>query len=560
MTEPGMAPFPHAKVAKRLQALVPAHEKLSLNHLLATDADRLEQYSLSAAGWHLDYSRQLLNNAARTQLFALAHAAGLDRARAALFDGSPLNHTENRAVLHTVLRARQADAAVTAQWRAVQDCRRRMADWVNRVHRGEHCGYTGARITDVVNLGIGGSDLGPRMVVQALQPLHHAALRVHFCANVDPAELHITLRQLRPEQTLFIICSKSLRTEETLHNAASARRWLLADGADNAALAKHFLAVSTNVQAAADFGIPADNVLPLWDWVGGRYSLWSAIGWSIGFAVGNRHFDALLAGAEAMDRHFRHTPPEHNMPVLLSLLEIWQVNFLNAQSHAVIPYHHNLRRLPAFLQQLSMESNGKRVNREGRGLGYATAPVLWGDEGSNGQHSFHQLLHQGTPNCPLDFIVPLQALHEIDRTGQQHLVANCYAQGQALLQGRDLASCFGALLAQGYSDEEADRLAPHWVVPGNRSTSTLSCTALTPENLGSLIALYEHKTFCSGQIWQINSFDQWGVELGKELGDKIYQAMQENISPDTVSQTGSFDASTNALLRRWRDSKRTPTG
>jgi glucose-6-phosphate isomerase len=420
-----------------------------------------------------------------------------------------------------------------------------MAAWVDSVHSGEHRGYSGETITDIVNLGIGGSDLGPRMVVQALRPFHIKTLRTHFCANIDPAELATVLQDLNPARTLFIVCSKSLLTEETLHNARSARRWLLAGGAPENAVASHFLAVSTNIEAAQDFGIPPQNILPLWDWVGGRYSLWSAIGWSIAFAVGNENFAALLAGAEEMDNHFRTAPLDANLPVIMSLLEVWNVTILGAESCAVIPYQHNLARLPAFLQQLSMESNGKRVNSTGITVDYATAPVLWGEEGTNGQHSFHQLLHQGTLLCPVDFILPLTGSLGEDREGHKRLVANCLAQARALLIGRDEDAALDSLLARGLTRARAQQLAPHLVTPGNRPSSTLSCPQLTPGRLGALLALYEHKTFCSGHIWQINSFDQWGVELGKELGTEIYASMEEPASL-------AFDPSTNALLERWR--------
>ncbi len=545
MTEPAPALFPHPVAGAKLGTLAAQIKQQSIAQLLADDPDRAEQFSLSAAGWHLDYSRQLLNREIRDALLELATEAGLAQARETLFDGTIVNHTEHRAALHTLLRARASTPQLQSDWQQIQACRRRMAAWVEKIHSGTHCGHDGARITDVVNLGIGGSDLGPRMVTESLRAYHSGAVKVHFCANIDPAELADALAPLDPATTVFIICSKTLRTEETLHNARSAKRWLLASGASEDAVAAHFLAVSTNLEAAEKFGIPADNILPIRDWVGGRYSLWSAVGWSIAFAIGNPAFDELLCGAEQMDTHFRSAPLAVNLPVVMSLLEVWAVNFFGARSQAVIPYHHRLRRLPAFLQQLSMESNGKRVNLHGQTIGYATAPVLWGEEGSNGQHSFHQLLHQGTVHCPVDFIVPMRAANGADTEAQQRLVANCLAQGQALLLGRDRQSCQQALLERGVDEARAVELAPHLVVPGNKPSSTLSCRQLTPSTLGALIALYEHKTFCSGHIWKINSFDQWGVELGKELGTTIYQAMTE-------AGTVTGDASTNALLQRWR--------
>jgi glucose-6-phosphate isomerase len=548
MTEPELAPFPYPELTPSLEQQARLHQALSIHELFQVEPNRIEQFSAQAAGWHFDYSRSLLNQQTRETLLALASAAGLTESRHALFDGGQLNHTEGRAALHTLLRCKSTTAELSQKLAAVRDCRAKMAAWVDAVHNGEHRGHSGQQITDVVNLGIGGSDLGPRLVVEALRPFHKPATRVHFCANIDPSELSTVLAGLDPARTLFIICSKTLRTEETLHNALSAKRWLLASGAPEAAIESHFLAVSTNLQAAREFGIPADNILPLWEWVGGRYSLWSAIGWSIAFAVGNDAFAELLSGAAEMDEHFRKELPERNMPMLMSLLEVWYVNFLQARVTAVIPYDHNLKRLPLFLQQLSMESNGKRVNHKGQGLGYSTAPILWGDEGSNGQHSFHQLLHQGTLLCPIDFILPLKATRTDDPDGHDRLVANCLSQAQALLLGRNEIAATQSLSARGMPDEQVAQLAPHLVIPGNRPSTTLSCAQLDPARLGSLLALYEHKVFCSGQIWQINSFDQWGVELGKELGARIYQDMQDG------NETQS-DPSTTAQLMRWRNER-----
>jgi glucose-6-phosphate isomerase len=539
MSNVGPLPYPQATA---LQAHAQRLQETRISTLLEKDKSRISSYQVKAAGLHLDYSRHLLDNAARNDLLALAQQAALDTARTAIFDGSLVNNTEGRAVMHTLLRSDQAPAGLADEFAEVQHCAQRQAQWVDRVSSGAHQGHSGRRISDVVNLGIGGSDLGPRMVCQALTPFHQESLAVHFCANIDPAELHETLRALDPATTLFIVCSKTLRTEETLQNAEAAKRWLLASGAAEDSIKHHFVAVSTNLAAARAFGIPQDNILPMWDWVGGRYSLWSAIGWSIAFAVGNSNFEALLAGARGMDQHFLHAPLASNMPVLMSLLEVWYVNFHGARNHAIIPYDHYLRRLPAFAQQLSMESNGKQVNAQGEHLDYATAPVLWGDEGTNGQHSFHQLLHQGSLLCPVDFILPLRSQRP-DGDRHARLVANCIAQGQALMLGRDLASSQASLIARGVREDEAQRLAPHLVIPGNRPSSTISCVELTPESLGALLALYEHKTFCSGRLWQINSFDQWGVELGKALSAEIFTAMNDGDE--------RFDGSTQALLEAW---------
>ena len=518
---------------------------MDIARALDTDPGRLDALSVEAAGWRLDFSRHLLKRASADALLTLADASGVLGAREGLFDGRPLNNTEGRAVLHTLLRAGSAPEGLEEEFAAVKQCLERMAAWVTRVHDGSHTGHSGESIADVVNLGIGGSDLGPRMVVDALRPWHVEGCRVHFCANVDPDDFTATVAGLDPAGTLFIVCSKTLRTEETLHNAHAARSWLLAGGVPEDALGRHFLAVSTNLDAAANLGIPADNILPMWDWVGGRYSLWSAIGWSVAFAVGMDVFRELLAGAERMDRHFREAPAAENMPLWLSLLEIWYVNYMGARTHAVIPYHQDLARLPAFLQQLSMESNGKRVNRTGEPLAYATAPVLWGDVGTNGQHSFHQLLHQGTVLCPVDFILFTDTDSHEDSEGRRRLLANGLSQARALMVGRDLDTARASLEDRGHPPERAGALAPHLVIPGNRPSSTLSTERLTPDTLGALLALYEHKTFCSGHIWQINSFDQWGVELGKELGAEIYGALS--------GDEEHFDASTDALVKVCRD-------
>ncbi len=534
----GTAEFPHPAIAAKLQALAAKDRHASIASLLEQDPSRVERFHAEAAGWQLDFSRHLLQDESAATLLELAAASGVLEDRKALFNDRPLNHTEGRAVLHTLLRAQSASAGLEQLFAEVTDCKARMGEWVRRVHNGSHRGHRGARIQTIVNIGIGGSDLGPRMVVEALRPHWLAGIEVRFCANVDPDDLAAVLSGLQPDTTLFIICSKTLRTEETLYNARNARQWILDAGIPEDGLAQHFLAVSTNIEAARDFGIPESNILPMWDWVGGRYSLWSAIGWIIAFAVGMERFEELLAGADALDRHFRSAEARDNMPLWLSLLEIWYVNFMHAQVHAVIPYQQRLAHLPAFLQQLSMESNGKSVNHRGETLAYATAPVLWGDVGTNGQHSFHQLLHQGTVLCPTDFV--LITGNTGDSEGKARLLANGLSQMRALMVGRDLEASQRSLEGRGTDSERAVELAPHLVIPGNRPSSTLSCEALTPFSLGALLALYEHKTFCSGRLWEINSFDQWGVELGKEMGAEIFAAL------DGSDQR--FDPSTDAAL------------
>ena len=544
MSQPEPANFPYP--SPELEHCASRLAGTALEQLFDTEDNRVAEFSCEAAGWRLDYSRHMLDSSARSALLALCEKSGLEQQRDRLFAGDRINHTEDRAVLHTLLRAPAAPQGLHTEWHDVEACLEGMGRWVDAIQTGNHKGYSGQAITDIVNIGIGGSDLGPRMVTQALAP-YHSALRVHFVANIDPSELARTLAELDPAQTLFIVCSKTLSTEETLHNTRTARQWLLDSAGDESAIASHFLAVSTNLAAAKELGIPSDNIMPMWDWVGGRYSLWSAVGWSIAFATSMDCFRKLLQGAAEMDAHFQQAPASTNMPVIMSLLEIWYVNFLNSANHAVIPYDHSLRRLPAFLQQLSMESNGKRVNHSGQTLAYATAPALWGEEGTNGQHSFHQLLHQGTQLCPVDFILPLRS-HQQDEEAQERLVANCLGQAQALLQGRSYEQSLQSLLDRGIEQSEAQSLAHHLVIPGNRPSSTLSCEQLTPESLGALIALYEHKTFCSGHIWQINSFDQWGVELGKQLSGTIRSALRGDSSP-------SLDPSTAQQIRGYRDAR-----
>ncbi|KAA1188473.1 glucose-6-phosphate isomerase [Pseudohalioglobus sediminis] len=515
----------------------------SIAEMLASDQQRATRFTLEAAGLHLDYSKQLLDDEAMQSLLQLAREAQLPAAIAALLAGEEVNNTEQRPALHTLLRARSAPHQAQ-RLEEVEHARRAMQAWAERINGGQQQGFSGAVITDVVNIGIGGSDLGPRLVTEALCPFH-TDVAVHYAANVDPADLQGTLLNLAPESTLFIICSKSFRTEETLANSLMAREWLRRAGASDNDLDKHFLAITSNLEAAAEFGISPDNCLPMWDWVGGRYSVWSAIGLSCAIAVGWPQFEAFLDGAAMMDQHFAEAPLEANMPVLLSLLEVWYVNFFAAGNHVVLPYDNSLQKLPDFLQQLTMESNGKRVSKAGTGLDYATGPVLWGSAGTMGQHSFHQLLHQGSELCPADFIIPLTT-----HTGmtQQHsrLVANGLAQSRTLMVGRSEAQARESLTARGVDATRAQELAPHLAMPGNRPNSVITMPALTPQTLGALLALYEHRTYCSGVLWGINSFDQWGVELGKEIGTQILGVMSGE------STTADMDPATEQLIARWR--------
>jgi glucose-6-phosphate isomerase len=403
-------------------------------------------------------------------------------------------------------------------------------------------GYTGLRITDVVNIGIGGSDLGPAMVTQAMAPYTHDGPRTHFVSNVDGAHLSDTLRQLHPATTLFTVASKTFTTQETMANARSAREWFMARAKDEAAVAKHFVAISTNEAEVRKFGIAAENMFTFWDWVGGRYSLWSSIGLPIALAAGYGHFEQILDGAHEMDEHFRTTPIEQNAPIVLGLLGVWYSSVLGADSHAVLPYEQHLQRLPAFLQQLEMESNGKRVDRDGHLVEFHTSPIVWGEPGTNGQHAFYQLLHQGTRLVSTDFLVGIES-H--DRLGDHHrlLVANCLAQTEALMRGKTEEEVRAELEAQGLSGAALDRLAPHKVFPGNRPSTTIMYRKLGPRTLGKLLALYEHRVFTMGAVWQINSFDQWGVELGKQLATAIVADL------GATEDIDSHDASTNRLIR-----------
>jgi glucose-6-phosphate isomerase len=526
-----------------LQDLATKLQSASIEELFTLDAARAGDFTLAAAGLRLDFSKHLLSRQALAGLLGLAEQAQLPAAIAALFDGDRVNNTEDRPALHTLLRAGSSHG-LDAQFDEVCKARAQMRQWAQRLNAGDQSGFSGEVITDVVNIGIGGSDLGPRLVSEALRPFH-GNICCHYVANVDPADLQDTLLDLNPGSTLFIVCSKSFRTEETLTNSLAARNWMLNAGASPADLDRHFLAVTSNLQTAADFGIPQDNCLPMWDWVGGRYSVWSAVGLSCAIAVGWEHFEQFLAGAEAMDEHFHRSPLAANMPVLMGLLELWYCNFFGAGNHVVLPYDHSLRKLPDFLQQLTMESNGKRVSSDGRQLAYTTAPVLWGSAGTMGQHSFHQLLHQGTLLCPADFVLPLTT-----HTGmpEQHrrLVANGLAQSRTLMVGRSAEDARAALLQRGLDEAEAARLAPHLAMPGNRPSSVITMDSVTPATLGALLALYEHRTFCSAVLWGINPFDQWGVELGKEIGTQILARLSGEPAE------GDMDPATQRLMDEWR--------
>jgi len=500
--------------------------------------DRFEKFSLSAAGILLDYSKNQISEEIRTLLIQLAEQAGMQQAIAAMFNGELINNSEQRAALHVSLRS---PYKVTACEQAVHATLNQMETFVQQLSSGERQGFDGKPIKDVINIGIGGSDLGPAMSYQALAPFHVEHLRCHFVSNVDPAHLASTLQTLNPATTLFVIASKTFTTLETNLNAQAARAWLISAGCVEQNLARHFAAVTTNTELAVAFGIAPANIFPMWNWVGGRYSLWSAIGLPIALGVGMENFRALLRGAHAMDEHFHNAPLAHNMPVLMALLSLWYCNFLGAESQAILPYAQNLHLFPAFLQQLDMESLGKQARKDGTSLDITSGSIVWGSAGTNGQHSFHQLLHQGTHLIPTDFIAVVESATD---NGQQHqhLLANCFAQSQALMDGKTLESATIELRMQGLSEQEVATLAPHKVIPGNRPSNTLLLKKLTPESLGALIALYEHKVYAQSVLLQINAFDQWGVQLGKDLSVNVYKALT------AVEQCTAFDASTNALI------------
>ncbi len=504
-----------------LQDHFAAHGRgLDLREAFARDPDRFSALSVQAPGIFADLSKNLVDNATLHALVDLARDCGLEAHRDAMLRGDAINTSENRAVLHTALRAPPGAAPHSADVHTVLDAMLAFAEQV----RGDDA------ITDIVNIGIGGSDLGPQMVVPALDAYAHHGKRLHFISNVDGHAIQKTLRGLQAEHTLFIIASKTFTTQETMANAAVARAWFLAQGRSEGDVARHFAAATTNVVAAAQFGI--HRSFGFWDWVGGRYSLWSAIGLPIAIAIGSENFRALLAGAHAMDRHFADTPLAQNLPVLLGLIDVWYRNFHGFTSRSVAPYHQGLARLPAYLQQLEMESNGKRVDMAGRPLPFSTSPVVWGEPGTNGQHAYFQMLHQGTDVVPVEFIAVKTPSHPYAELHQK-LLANCLAQSQALMQGRP---------ASDDTESAAQR-----AFPGNRPSTTLVLEALTPHSLGALIALYEHRVFTSGALWGINSFDQWGVELGKSLCNALLPRLA---SSEANAGSSGLDASTAGLLER----------
>ncbi|MEU5021451.1 glucose-6-phosphate isomerase [Streptomyces angustmyceticus] len=519
--------------------------QVHLRELFERDPGRAERYTLQVGDLHLDFSKQLVTDETLRLLRDLAAATGVAELRDAMFRGEKINITEQRSVLHVALRAPASEAIMSDGENVVPGVHHvltRMGTFSDRVRSGDWKGHTGRRIKTVVNIGIGGSDLGPAMAYEALRAYSHRDMQFRFVSNVDGADLHEAVRDLDPAETLFIVASKTFTTIETITNATSARDWLLTGlGAGQEAVAKHFVAVSTNAGKVAEFGIDTDNMFEFWDWVGGRYSYDSAIGLSLMVAIGPERFREMLAGFHLVDEHFRSAPPEENAPLLLGLLGVWYGNFWDAQAHAVLPYSHYLSKFTAYLQQLDMESDGKSVDREGRRVDWQTGPVVWGTPGTNGQHAYYQLLHQGTKLIPADFIGFARPVDDLQPgLVAQHdlLMANLFAQGQAL--------AFGKTPEEVRAEGVAEELVPHKTFPGNRPTTTILAGELSPSVLGQLVALYEHKVFVQGAVWNIDSFDQWGVELGKVLAKRVEPALTEG------AEVPGLDASTAGLVAKYR--------
>jgi glucose-6-phosphate isomerase len=527
-------------------------KNLHMRALFAEDPQRFDQFSICFNDLIVDYSKNRITEETLKDLIALAEECDLKNAIEKMFSGEKINETENRAVLHIALRNRGNNPIVVdgqdvmPEVNAVLD---QMESFSTRVNSGDWQGYTGKKISDIVNIGIGGSDLGPVMVTEALRPYAQKGLGVHFVSNIDGTHLTETLKQLKPETTLFMIASKTFTTQETMTNAFSARRWFLKAAKDPLHVARHFVAISTNTEAVEKFGIDKDNMFVFWDWVGGRYSLWSAIGLSITCYIGFENFVELLQGAFEMDQHFQTAPFDKNIPVILALIGIWYNNFYGAQSEAILPYDQYMHRFPAYFQQGNMESNGKSIDRNGDKIDYQTGPIIWGEPGTNGQHAFYQLIHQGTKLIPADFLAPVTSHNPI---GEHHqiLLSNFFAQTEALLYGKTQEEVQTELKKDGKSDKEIQKLWPHKIFKGNHPTNSILFKKLTPRVLGSLIAMYEHKIFVQGVIWNIFSFDQWGVELGKQLANKILPELTDDKPVD------NHDGSTNGLINAYKQMRK----
>ncbi|WOI53952.1 glucose-6-phosphate isomerase [Parvularcula sp. LCG005] len=535
---------------KQLQKLVDTDGQRHLKDLFAEDKGRFDRFSGEAAGLFVDYSKTRITKDVMAGLFALAEDCGLEARRDKMFSGGKINVTEDRSVLHVALRDDAADKYMVDGedvMPKIQTVLAQMEAFCSKIHQGTHTGFTGKPLDTVVNIGIGGSDLGPVMVTEALKPYDIEGRRTYFVSNVDGTHMAETLKVIDPATTLFVVASKTFTTQETMTNAQTAKDWLLSQGASEADIAKHFIALSTNGPAVSEFGIDTDNMFQFWDWVGGRYSLWSAIGLPIALQVGWDNYRSLLDGAAAMDRHFETAPLTENLPLILALIGVWHRSFLGFTTNAVLPYDQYLHRLAAYLQQADMESNGKSVNLSGERVTYATGPILFGEPGTNGQHAFYQLIHQGTDVVPCDFIAPARSHNPL---GDHHekLLANFLAQPEALMMGKTLDDVRADLEKDGMTVGAISKLAPHKVFTGNRPTVSILMEELTPHTLGALIALYEHRIFCQSVIWDINAFDQWGVELGKVLAKSILPEL-------TGPSTGQHDGSTAGLIEKikeWR--------
>lgn len=519
-----------------------------MRDMFAQDPDRFSKFNLQFDDILLDYSKHRIDETTMPLLFQMAREAKVENWRDRMFSGEKINITENRAVLHTALRNR-ANTPVLVDGKDVMPevnaVLTQMRQFTDNVRNGNWLGYSGKRITDIINIGIGGSDLGPVMVCDALTPYASPDLKVHFVSNIDGAHLVRALDECNPETTLVIVASKTFTTQETMTNAHSARKWFLESAKNEAHIAKHFVALSTNAKAVADFGIDTANMFAFWDWVGGRYSLWSAIGLSIALYIGMDNFEELLTGGFEMDEHFRTAPLEQNMPVIMALIGVWYNNFFHVDSQAILPYDQGMARFPAYLQQADMESNGKFIDRNGDRVQYKTGSVIWGEAGTNGQHAFYQLIHQGTQIVPCDFLMPVHSHYKVGTNGNTHhkiLLANFLAQTQSLMLGKTKEQARAELEKQGLDKESLESLLPHKVFEGNRPTTSIMFDKLTPNTLGKLIALYEHKIFVQGIIWNINSYDQWGVEYGKQIAQQI---LPQLISDEVVS---NYDSSTNGLI------------
>jgi glucose-6-phosphate isomerase len=522
---------------------------MHIKDLVHADPDRFNKYAFCFHDILFDFSKNLVTDETKMLLLRLARETGLQQGIQAMFDGDFINETENRAVLHTALRNFSGKPVYTAGKDVMPDViavRKKMQGFCEKVHNGQWKGFTGKPIRYIINIGIGGSDLGPFMVTEALKPFWKPGIQAYFVSNVDASHIAETLKKVNPEETLFLVASKTFTTQETMTNAHTARKWFLQSGAAEKDIALHFVALSTNEKEVVKFGIDSNNMFGFWDWVGGRYSLWSAIGLSIALTIGYEQFEQLLKGAYEADLHFLNTSLEENIPVLMALLGIWYVNFFGAQSETILPYDQYLHRFAAYFQQGNMESNGKSVDRNGEPVGYATGPVIWGEPGTNGQHAFYQLLHQGTQMIPCDFIAPAQSHNPID---DHHaiLLSNFFAQTEALMNGKSEYQVENEMLAGGMKEETIAKMAPYKIFAGNKPTNSILVKKITPFSLGELIAIYEHKIFVQGIIWNIFSFDQWGVELGKQLANKIFPELKQ------TGKTDTHDVSTNGLINAYKN-------